>query len=484
MNAALAILFLIIGSAIALFIPRYGGAALIFCIMVALVFGYLIGKVESDRRYLLQLFVAGLLVRMMVGSVIFGFELQEFFGGDAITYDHLGFELLQWYRGLAEISTTDDTVVWGMPYLVAGIYAIVGRNVLAVQFFNAICGAAAAIVVYVCAQHIFQNVRVARVAALLVAFYPSLILWSSQALKDAPIMLLLTLTALTTLKLGERFSLKYLAVLLFCLFGLLSLRFYIFYIMIVAVGAGFIIGMRRLTAQSFARQLLMVACVGLALTYLGVLRTASVQLEGYGNLERVQRSRQDLAASAQSGFAQDVDVSTTSGALSVIPLGMMYLLFAPFPWQMANLRQSITLPEMMLWWGSFPLLVLGGWFTLKYRLRQALPIILFTTMLTLAYSIFQGNVGTAYRQRSQLLIFYFIFVAVGFVLLKERKEERTRHAMLARDEIRNMRRRRPPPPPPQEQQITVASGEAEQVTGVQEQETGLAEQTTSAAERG
>jgi activator of 2-hydroxyglutaryl-CoA dehydratase len=50
-------------------------------------------------------------------------------------------------------------------------------------------------------------------------------------------------------------------------------------------------------------------------------------------------------------------------------------------------------------------------------------------MLTLAYSIFQGNVGTAYRQRSQILVFYFIFVAVGAILLKERQEERERAIM-------------------------------------------------------
>src|ERR671936_1149841 len=81
---------------------------------------------------------------------------------------------------------------------------------------------------------------------------------------------------------------------------------------------------------------------------------------------------------------------------------------------------------MFVWWASFPLLVLGIWFTIKYRLRQALPILIFTTMLTLAYSIFQGNVGTAYRQRSQILVFYFIFVAVGAVLLKERQEDRLR----------------------------------------------------------
>src|SRR6185295_9428007 len=95
----------------------------------------------------------------------------------------------------------------------------------------------------------------------------------------------------------------------------------------------------------------------------------------------------------------------------------------PFPWQLASLRQSITLPEMTVWWASVPLLVVGIWFTLSYRLRQSLPIVLFTLMLTLAYSIFQGNIGTAYRQRSQILVFYFIFVAVGAVLLKERQEE-------------------------------------------------------------
>jgi hypothetical protein len=35
-------------------------------------------------------------------------------------------------------------------------------------------------------------------------------------------------------------------------------------------------------------------------------------------------------------------------------------------------------------------------------------------------------VGTAYRQRSQLLIFYFVFAAVGCELVLERREDRRR----------------------------------------------------------
>ncbi len=53
-------------------------------------------------------------------------------------------------------------------------------------------------------------------------------------------------------------------------------------------------------------------------------------------------------------------------------------------------------------------------------------------MLTLAYSLFQGNVGTAYRQRSQLLVFYFIFVSVGFILTREKAEEARQRQRLAK----------------------------------------------------
>jgi hypothetical protein len=116
-------------------------------------------------------------------------------------------------------------------------------------------------------------------------------------------------------------------------------------------------------------------------------------------------------------------------------MGVIYLLFAPFPWQLVSIRQSITLPEMIVWWSSIPFLILGLWYALRHKLRQVSGVLLFTTMLTLAYSLFQGNVGTAYRQRSQLLVFYFIFVAVGFVLMRERSEDLRRQRILAKQQL-------------------------------------------------
>jgi 4-amino-4-deoxy-L-arabinose transferase-like glycosyltransferase len=378
---------------------------------------------------------------VLLGTLIFVLNLQDFFGGDAFTYDFFGSAQLGAWSGNRFLQSQVNLFIgkgegsgWGMVYLVGGLYGLLGRNMLAVQFLNAVIGAATAPIIFLCAQQVYGNRRVARLAAFAVAFYPSLVLWSSQGLKDAPIVFLLAFSILATLKLGQKLSLKYLIALVLALFCLLSLRFYVFYMSLAALGGAFLIGMREVSAQSFLRQFVVVVVLGLSLTYLGVTRYANVQMEAFGGLDQIQRSRLDAAKSAKSGFEKDVDVSTTSGALSTIPLGLLYLLFAPFPWQLASLRQSITLPEMILWWGSFPMLVLGIWFSIKYRLRQISPILVFSVMLSLAYSVFQGNVGTAYRQRAQLLVFYFIFVAVGYVLMLEKREDRKRLEALAQKE--------------------------------------------------
>ncbi len=440
MNAILAFLSLALCVIFSIFV-RDAPAAIVVGGVAAVCAGFLVGRIREERTFVVQIFVGGLLIRMCVGTVIYSSGMQEFFGGDANTYDGLGFALLQswhgdayWHAALTEWMAANGGG-WGMIYFVAAIYAVVGRSMLAVQYVNSVIGAATAPIIFMCALHIFRNTRVARLSAYFVAFYPSLVLWSSQGLKDGPIVFLLALLMLATLKLGERWSVAYLAVVVGGLFGVLSLRFYVFYMAATAVAGAFLIGMRPAAIKNLPRQMVLVGCVGLALTYLGVLSTATRQLDTFADLSRIQTSRADLAGSAKSGFGHDVDVSTTAGAIGAIPVGMIYLLFAPFPWQVTNLRQSITLPEMIVWWASFPLLVLGAYFTIRYRLRQALPILIFTSMLTLAYSVFQGNVGTAYRQRSQILVFYFIFVAVGYVLMKERREDNKRRETMSHQAV-------------------------------------------------
>lgn len=440
MNILILSLLLAVFGGVIFMRPEQGPGALAMCVLVSVPAILIVARAPEQRTFLMRLFLVAVMVRIGLAMMIFVGHMEEFFGGDANTYDIFGQSLVaswhgdQYHAGKFVSFTQSGASAWGMLYMVAGVYEVIGRNMLAIQLINAAVGASTAIVVYYVAQLLFSNTRVSKLAAILVAFFPSLILWSSQALKDGLIILALALSILATLRLMEKITVQYVVVLIGALLALFSLRFYIFYMMTAAVAGSFFLGMKAFSAQGFVQRFVAVAGIGLAFTWFGVLQGASVQFERYANLQMVETSRRDQAA-AGSGFLQDVDVGTTEGALTVIPLGLLYLMFAPFPWDFATLRQTITLPEMIVWWLVFPLLVLGWWYSIKHRLRQVAPIIIFTTMLTLAYSLFQGNVGTAYRQRSQLLVFYFIFVAVGAIILKERAEDRRRQQRLAKQEL-------------------------------------------------
>lgn len=464
MNSVLTLLIMVLAVMILLFVPSLStpylsgfgvvepitvaacGKAVLFALFFGGIAGVVVRRINDNGRYLLRLFLLALIVRIVVGTAIFIFHGQDFFGGDAWTYDYFGYQQLLGWGGDWTAQLQANLFIgkgigsgWGMVYFVAAVYGIIGRNMLAIQFFNAVLGAATAPIIFLCAREVFNNTRVAKIAAIAVAFYPSLILWSSQGLKDGPIVFSLAICILATLKLGKKFSTTYLTILILGLFSVLALRFYVFYMLVAAIGGAFLLGMREVTAQSMIRQFLIIILLGLSFTYLGITRYANAQYEQYGSFQELQRTRLDASTSAQSGFSRDVDISTTRGAVGTIPLGLLYLLFAPFPWQVTSLRQTLTLPEMLVWWGSFPMLVLGLWFSIKHRLRQMSPILIFTSMLSLAYSVFQGNVGTAYRQRAQLLVFYFIFVAVGAVLLKEKREEKARLRRQEREALNRQR---------------------------------------------
>ena len=423
-------MLLITGVGAIVFAYPDGASAILVALVLSTIAVLTLRRHSDDKRFVTNLFLAAFFVRLAFGLFLEVYpEMRHFFGGDALTYHDAGKAIVGYWTGLVPaddwiyLRATDFRMPgWGINYLIATVYLLIGPSLFAAQTLCAVVGGATAPLVYFLADKIFTNKRVARTSALAIAFFPSFIIWSSQLLKDGLIIFLLVLAMLMVMRLQEKFSYVSLLVLLFSLFGILSLRFYIFYMVALAVVGSFLIGISG-SNQSILRRSAMLVVIGLGLTYFGVIRTASSDMEQYGRLDRVQRSRLDLSR-AESGFNEEVDVSTAEGAISAIPVGIAYLMLAPFPWQMSNVRQAITLPEVLLWWTLIPLMISGIWYALRNRLRNAFPILFFSFMLTLAYSIFQGNVGTAYRQRTQIQVFLFIFIATGWGLWREKREDR------------------------------------------------------------
>ncbi|HMT09017.1 MAG TPA: glycosyltransferase family 39 protein [Pyrinomonadaceae bacterium] len=389
-----------------------------------------IRRFYEDSSFIVYLFLLALAARMTLAVVIYSYELYDFFGPDALGYDLGGKTLVELWGGRAiSVDPSIRSAInmgspgWGMHRLTAAVYFVFGPSILYVQAVCCVIGAATSPIVYACARNIYGNIRVARYTAIGVALFPSFIIWSSQLLKDGLVVFFIVLSIAMVLELRKKVNYTAIAVLGFSLFAIGSLRFYIFYMVLAAVVSSFLIGLDT-SVRSIVRRLVVVAVLGLALAFTGVWQNATAEFERFGTFERLKLSRQYAASASESGFAdaEKIDVSDPIQALWVLPLGFAYLMFAPFPWQVSNFRQAVTLPETFLWWSLIPLAVWGLIFTLKNRLAASVPVLVFTFLLTLSYSVYQGNVGTAYRQRTQIQVFVFMFIAVGAALWVERSE--------------------------------------------------------------
>ncbi len=84
-------------------------------------------RTRDDKTFLFRLFLLAVLARILIASIIYLGNLQEFFGGDANTYHIFGQSLSQSWHGdnyhdspLRGISSQSGAGAWGMLYIVAG----------------------------------------------------------------------------------------------------------------------------------------------------------------------------------------------------------------------------------------------------------------------------------------------------------------------------------------------------------------------------
>jgi 4-amino-4-deoxy-L-arabinose transferase-like glycosyltransferase len=298
------------------------------------------------------------------------------------------------------------------------IYFVFGRNQLLVQFLNATIGSVTVLVVYSIAWRLFGS-GVGRWAAIFMAFFPQMLFWSGGMYKDPAILFCIAVCMYAVLRLKDAFSPVFLLLFVGAGLALLALRFYVFYFVIAASMGTFVFGgRRRLGARLLSFAVLIGAVAGGF--GLGARQETLEAQSSYMTLNQLQVTRMDQAMWGNSAYGASYDVTTLGGALEALPTGLVYLLFAPFPWAIRSVRQFLTVPETVVWYALMPAFARGLVYSVRHRLRDVLPIFVFTVTLTLAYALMQGNVGTAYRQRTQVTMFFFVFMGVGIVQRRRR----------------------------------------------------------------
>lgn len=354
-----------------------------------------------------EIFRAALLLRV-VAALFFYFALPEgFFAPDEETYRTRGQAIAaSWSSETGYAPFLPDGPV-GYYYIVAAFYFLSGSSSLVPKLLNCVVGALSVLLVHDLALRLSGSEASALRAARYAAWFPSLVLWSTLNIRDAWIVFLILLIAREAAVLQAEFRLATLLLLAGSMLALIQFRAYI----LLPVAAPVVLSFFVQRSRNLGRNLLIGSIAAVALIYADQAAGSNRKLRVI-DLEQIQVQRNFNTADATSRFEQ-ADISTPQKALFFLPKGLAYFLLAPFPWMLGSVRQLLAVPETIFFYWLLPHIFSGISHLLRHHMRQALMAILITAALTFGYALGEGNAGTAYRHRAQILNFFLIFAAVG-----------------------------------------------------------------------
>jgi hypothetical protein len=120
----------------------------------------------------------------------------------------------------------------------------------------------------------------------------------------------------------------------------------------------------------------------------------------------------------------DPDKDSFQGSLATnvrhLPIGIIYTLFAPFPWTDRTFEQLVTLPEMLIWYVCVVLALIGFIALLRKRDLRYSHGVAAIIGLVIVLSLISANVGTLLRSRAMLIPYVLLLTGVGIDWLMRR----------------------------------------------------------------
>jgi hypothetical protein len=374
----------------------------------------------EDRDFLRRVVIAGVLVRIGLCLTAHATLPVGFFAPDQFTFQDAGWRTLLFIRGLgAAPRQISGQVEVGYFYWNAFLFAIFGFAPIAAKLVNCFVGVATALVAYRIAGGLAGR-RAALNAAVITMFFPSLVLWSTLNLRDAPVLFLISLIFYCTLRVRAKPSGPLLGLTFMLVVMLAFLRDYMAVMVVFSLLGAFTVSSKQQIGLSLFMGLMLFGAALLAYQQLG-LGAQWIESAGF---EALQTHRTNLAYGG-SAFQPDADVSSSLRGLQYLPKGLAFFFLAPFPWRIGSTLTLITLPEMVVWYSLLPFVVSGAIHLLRTRFVATQPLILFVVLTGSVYALVEGNAGTAYRHRAQLILFMLIFASVGIETFRASQAKKT-----------------------------------------------------------
>ena len=365
---------------------------------------------QDDWRSFSRILTAGLILKLgfallliWIGSVVYGGMV------DASGYHYYGAQIAQYIWGL-QFDQVIPFLKWGTNSinLFTGImYSITGPTLFGGYL-------AYACLAFLGSYFFYRAFRVAfpqgnrRLYAVLVFFFPSILLWANGIGKDALIFIFSSLFAYGGAQMS-RDRLKGFMPLALGLLGVMWIRPHVAATLAIAFIVGFFV--LRMGKGTARHGVLVIGLLGVGvfiwfllprlMTYLAI-----EELSSGGVLSLLQR-QQSLTFQGGAAF-QGVDISNPLN----FPMAMVTVLFRPFPWEAHNLLalvqslEGVILVGLALWRVKSLGRALVSTISSSYIRFTLIYIIAFVV----AYSSVQ-NFGTLARWRTMMLPFFFILMA-------------------------------------------------------------------------
>jgi len=300
----------------------------------------------------------------------------------------------------------------GFYLALARLYELIGPHRVGGLVIITLCSALLVPLVSDTTRRLFGR-GAARAVLPLIVLLPGFLVWTSQLLREAPIVLGLALAINLAIRISEKVNLANLVLLAVTVAVLFTLRANVAYVFAAGLVVGLAMGGRHLVFGILTAGAM--AGVLAAIVLGGGLGEGGYERSATADLKQVNNIRSALATTANSGVASDADVSTTSGSLAYLPIGVPQLLLGPFPWQVRNLRQLFGLLEAMTIWWFVPAFVRGVGRAGRRIGRRVALLLAPAAGITAVVALLIGNNGTLVRERLQVLVLLLPFTALGLV---------------------------------------------------------------------
>ena len=380
---------------------------------------------KTRRSFIINICIIGFLLRILLGIFLLIVDTHRYMDGDAYVYEGVGKYTAEYWQGKhyypnLRLQRNPHPSYY---YYNAVIFYVFGENRFIPKVISCSLGTYLIFLIYSLCLRCF-GFEVARIGAILTALFPSLILWSAINTRDIWAVVALAGLMDQSLKIKRNIEFTVIIRMAFFLLMMITMRHYLLPVALFAIGLSTVLT----SGKNLMRNFILFFTIFCGVIFLG--ENMGIRIVGVENvnLEHVNALRSNLSLTmgdTRTAYMSDADISTPISALRYFPAGLLYFLFSPFPW-MINFsipRQLMSFPENVLWYYLFYKAIIGVRVGLKNNNHYINTILIFIICFTIPYALVEGNVGTAYRHRAQIVVLVNIFSAVGIVYARKRKME-------------------------------------------------------------